>query len=417
MSFERAHSATSRADQTTVRRANLGVVLQQIAAGEPRSRARVAAETGLTRGTVSSLVAELIELDLLRETGEEEHSGRVGRPAQTIELGDRVVAIGLEVNVDYLAVCVEDLTGTVRFERRVYTDNRSSAPGPVFDRLARMAEEAFAAIEAEDLVFAGAGLALPGLVEAQTGTLLRAPNLGWSEMPAADELAARIPRLSVRVDNEANLAALAEHWQGAARGLDTFVGVFGDVGVGGGVFVDGELFRGAHGYGGELGHVTVDPDGPRCNCGATGCLETFIGQEAIARRAGMPSAGGHARNLTDELVRLAGERDPAVLQSLSEASRYLGIGLASAVNLFDVDVVVLGGSFGPLAPWLVDGVRTVLADRVLSSAWSGCDVRASEFGEDAAVRGAAAMILMSVLAEPWLVAERPRALREKVSLT
>ena len=130
MSFERAQGATSRADQTTVRRANLGVVLQQIATGAPRSRARVAAETGLTRGTVSSLVGELIELDLLRETGEGDHSGRVGRPAQTLELGDRIVAVGLEVNVDYLAVCVEDLTGTIRHERHVHTDNRRSRPGP-----------------------------------------------------------------------------------------------------------------------------------------------------------------------------------------------------------------------------------------------------------------------------------------------
>ena len=139
MSFERAHNASLRADQTTVRRANLGVVLQQIAGGAPRSRARVAAETGLTRGTVSSLVGELIELDLLRETGEDARSGRVGRPAQTLELGDRVVAIGLEVNVDYLAVCVEDLKGTVRYEQRVHTDNRRSRPGPVLSRLARMA--------------------------------------------------------------------------------------------------------------------------------------------------------------------------------------------------------------------------------------------------------------------------------------
>ena len=138
--------ASSRADQTTVRRANLGVVLKQIAAGEPRSRARVAAETGLTQGTVSSLVGELIELDLLRETGEDEHVGRVGRPAQTLELGDRIVAIGLEVNVDYLAVCVEDLTGVIRYERRVHTDNRRSSPRPVLNRLARMAGEALEAV-------------------------------------------------------------------------------------------------------------------------------------------------------------------------------------------------------------------------------------------------------------------------------
>ncbi len=416
MSFERAHNATSRADQTTVRRANLGVVLQQIAGGEPRSRARVAAETGLTRGTVSSLVGELIDLDLLRETGEDERSGRVGRPAHTLELGDRIVSIGLEVNVDYLAVCVEDLTGAVRYERRLYSDNRRSSPGPVLDRLGDMARQALEAIDVESLLPAGVGVALPGLVEAQTGMLLRAPNLGWSEIPVAEELTARIGRVPVRVENESNLAAVGEHWQGAARGLDNFICVFGEVGVGAGIFIDGELFRGAHGYGGEFGHITVDSSGPLCGCGATGCLETFVGQEAIAERAGIPAdAGGRTRSITEELVRRAGERDPAVLQSLAEAGRHLGVGLASAVNLFDVDAVVLGGCFGPLAPWLVDDVRSVLANRVLSSAWSGCEVRASEFGEDAAVRGAAALTLMSVLAEPWIVAERTGALREAVS--
>jgi len=416
MSFERAGNAPSRSDQTTVRRANLGVVLQQIAGGEPRSRARVAADTGLTRGTVSSLVGELIELDLLRETGEDERSGRAGRPGQTLELGDRIVAIGLEVNVDYLAVCVEDLTGTIRYERRVHTDNRRSSPGPVLNRLARMAEKALAAIEAENLVPVGAAVALPGLVEAQTGTLLRAPNLGWSEIPVADVIAARLPGLPVRVDNEANLAALAEHWQGVARDLENFVCVFGEVGVGGGIFIGGELFRGAHGYGGEFGHITVDPEGPLCKCGSAGCLETYVGLEALARRAGIAvSGGGRTRSVTRELVRRAEQGDPAVLESLAEAGRYLGIGLASAVNLFDVGVVVLGGCLGPLAPWLAADVRRVLGERVLSAAWSGCEVRASEFGEGAAVRGAAALTLMSVLAEPWLVAERTGVLRERVS--
>jgi predicted NBD/HSP70 family sugar kinase len=414
VSFERAQAATSRADQTTVRRANLGIVLQQIAAGEPRSRARVAAETGLTRGTVSSLVGELLDLDLLRETGEDEHAGRVGRPAQTLQLGDRIVAIGLEVNVDYLAVCVEDLTGTIRHERHVYTDNRRSRPGPVLARLARMAEEALEVIAADGSTVVGVAVAVPGVVEAQTGTLLRAPNLGWSELPIAEEVGRRLPGLSVRADNEANLAAVAEHWQGAGRDLENFICVFGEVGVGGGIFVGGELFRGAHGYGGELGHVIVDPSGPPCNCGSLGCLETFVGQEAIARRAGIDAGSGRSRNLTRELVRRAEAGDDAVLQSLAETGRYLGIGLASAVNLLDLDVVVLGGCFGPLAPWLADDVRVFLQERVLSAAWSGCEVRASEFGEGAAVRGAAALVLRSVLAEPWLVAERSTR-RMKVS--
>jgi predicted NBD/HSP70 family sugar kinase len=415
MSFERAQSAGSRADQTTVRRANLGIVLQQIAAGEPRSRARVAAETGLTRGTVSSLVGELIELDLLRESDGDSRSGRVGRPGQALELADRVVAIGLEVNVDYLAVCVEDITGTVRLERRVHAANRSSSHGPVLKRLARMAAEALAEAEAQSLLPVGAVVAVPGLVEERTGRLLRAPNLGWTDIALADELAAHLPGLPVRADNEASLAALFEHWQGVAQGVDDFVCVFGEVGVGGGIFVGGELFRGAHGYGAELGHLSVDPDGPPCKCGARGCLETFAGQEAIAMRAGLDISEGGTRNLTDELVSRAAGGDASVLRSLSDAGRYLGMGLASAVNLFDVDVVVLGGCFGPLAPWLRSEVQAVLDERVLSTGWSRCEVRVSESGEGAAVRGAAALTLMSVLAEPWLVAELPALRREGVS--
>ncbi len=405
MSFERAGNAPSRFDQTTVRRANLGVVLQQIAAGEPRSRARVAAETGLTRGTVSSLVGELIELDLLRETGEDERSGRVGRPGQVLELDDRIVAVGLEVNVDYLAVCVEDLRGTIRYEEHVHVDNRRSSHRPVLNRLARMAQEAFAMIDEQDLVSAGVAVALPGLVDPESGTLLRAPNLEWSEVPVASEVSAKLGGLDVRVGNEANLAAIAEHWQGAARGHDNFICVFGEVGVGAGIFNGGDLFQGAHGFGAELGHITVDPDGLPCKCGSTGCLETIVGQEAIARRAGIDVDGqGGVRNVTRELVRRAEGGDRAVVASLAEAGRYLGIGLASAVNLFDVDAIILGGCLGALTPWLADDVRTLLRERVLSSAWSMCEVRASELGDEAAVRGAAASLLGPVLADPWLVA-------------
>lgn len=416
MSFERAGNGPSRSDQTTVRRANLGVVLQQIAGGEPRSRARVAAETGLTRGTVSSLVSELIELDLLRETGEDQRSGRAGRPGLALELNDRVVAVGLEVNVDYLAVCVEDLAGNVRYEKHVHTDNRLSAPGPVLSRLARLARGAEDVIATEDLVSAGTAVALPGLVAAESGTLLRAPNLGWLDIPVADEISSRLEGVPVRADNEANLAALAEHWQGVARGLDNFICVFAEVGVGAGIFIGGDLFRGSHGFGAELGHITVDPGGLPCQCGAIGCLETIVGQEAIARRAGIcEDDKRRARNVTRELVRRAEQGDRATLASLSEAGRALGIGLASAVNLFDVDAVVLAGCLGPLAPWLVADVREALGVRVLSSGWTGCEVLVSEFGEGAAVRGAAALTLRSVLAEPWLVAERSNSLRERVS--
>ncbi len=410
MSFAIGRSSPSRADQTTVRRANLGVVLSHVAAHGPCSRARVAAETGLTRGTVSSLVAELLELGLVRESGRVEAVPRIGRPAQPLELADTAVAVGLEVNVDYLAVAVEDLTGRVRWERRVFAENRGSAPGPVLDRLARMARQAIAEAERSGLLVVGLAVAVPGLVELPSGTLLRAPNLGWTRVRVVDELRARVPGLPVRVENEANLAALAEHWQGAARDVGDFIHVFGEVGVGAGIFVGGELYRGAHGFGGEFGHVTVERGGLPCACGSRGCLETLVGQEAIARRAGVElRAGGRTSGLTAELLRRAEARDERVLAALREAGGTLGVALASAVNLFDLDAVVLGGCFGTLSRWLAPHVEEALRTRVLSAEWSACALRPSAIGELAAARGAAALTLRGVLGAPWLVSERRRA--------
>ena len=406
MTFDRG--AALAADQTTVRRANLGVVLRHVASAGSRSRAQIAAGTGLTRGTVSSLVMELIEFGLLRETGRTTSPGGVGRPGLALELADVVVGVGLEVNVDYVAVSVEDLTGAVRYERRAYRDNRGSAPGPVLDRLARTARAAVDAAAREGLRPIGVSVAVPGLVEEVSGTVVFAPNLGWENLRVGVELASRL-ELPVHVENESNLAALAEHWIGAAAGIDDFVCVFGEVGVGGGVVLGGRLFRGSHGFGGEFGHVSVDPTGLRCACGSRGCVETLVGEEAIARAAGVSPSTGRSRSLTDEIVRRAESGTPRVLEALADTGRWLGIALASTFNVLDVQAVVLGGCFGPLSPWLVADVRRTLEERSLAARSGTFEVLSSAFGDGAAVRGAAALSLHRVLDQPWTVPSPGRA--------
>ena len=402
MTFD--HGAALPADQSTVRRANLGVVLRHVAAAGSRSRAQIATETGLTRGTVSSLVTELIDLDLLRETGEVTSPRGVGRPGVALELADVIVGVGLEVNVDYVAVSVEDLQGAVRYERRAYRDNRGSAPAPILDRLAQAARAALDAAAREGLRTSGISVAVPGLVEESSGTVVFAPNLGWEGVPVASELEARLG-LPVHVENESNLAALAEHWTGAAVGIDDFVYVFGEVGVGGGVVLGGRLFRGSHGFGGEFGHVTVDADGRLCACGSRGCVETVAGQEAIARAAGIEPTTGRTRGVTSELVRRAEAGSPQVLGALQDAGRALGIALASTFNVLDLQAVVLGGCFGPLSPWLVEEVCATLEERSLAARSGSFAVLPSAFGEGAAVRGAAALSLRRVLDAPWAVGE------------
>ena len=383
-----------------MRRHNLGVVLRHVADHGPRSRAAIAQETGLNKTTVSSLVGELIEFGLVRET-EVEMRGTVGRPALPVELsGRRVVGLGLELGVDFLAVRAADLTGDARHHMLVTADNRGRRVDDVLDDLARLASDALAAIREQDLLTAGAVIALPGLVDSD-GRLLVAPNLGWTGVSVPELLAERLgrPPFPIQAENEANLGALAELWEGAGREFSDFIYVSGELGVGAGIIIAGELFRGAHGFGGELGHTTVEPEGELCACGNRGCLETRVALGALLRAAGLEPG---AR--VDELAERAEDGDERVLRTLADAGRWLGIAVASAANLLNPRGVVVGGYFATLGPWLLPGLRQELDAHVLAAEWDAPRVVTSALGADAAVRGASALALRRVFADPGLVA-------------
>jgi predicted NBD/HSP70 family sugar kinase len=406
MEASRPEPATQRA----LRRRNLGLVLRNVADQGPRSRATIALETGLNKSTVSSLVGELIDLGLLLERGALRR-GTVGRPGLVVDVSrDGVVALGLEINVDYLAVQATDLTGGSRHRWLEAADNRGSRATTVIDRLARLAKAALAGVHSQGLRPIGATVALPGLVEVERGALLVAPNLGWNDVPVVDLLRDRLDAdgLPVDADNEANLGALAELWEGAGAGLSDFMYVSGEIGVGAGLVIGGELFRGYRGFGGEFGHVTVEPRGRACACGSRGCLETRAGLEALLKTAGLENetatTTGSGRPVA-ELVRRARGGDKAARKALAEAGGWLGIALGSAVNLLSPQAVVLGGFFAPIAEWLRPAVDRELASRVVGARWSVPAVLASTLGPEAAVRGAAALSLHRVLGDPGRVAD------------
>jgi len=394
------------ANQRAVRRHNLGVVLRHVSDHGPRSRATIALETGLNKTTVSSLVTELIGLDLLVERGLEQR-GTVGRPGQVVELsGSGVVALGLEINVDYLAVRALDLTGADRHRGLDVRDNRSVPVDEVLDRLGELASDALDAVRAEGLRPVGATVALPGLIDASRGSLLIAPNLGWNDVAVVGDLDDRLsgPSFPLAAENEANLAALAELWEGTARGFSDVLYVSGEIGVGAGIIVGGELFRGAQGFGGEFGHMTLDPDGRPCACGSHGCLETVAGLEALLDMAGLePGDAATTAGSGEPVAVLAGRAragDEKALEALHEGGRWLGIAIASAANLLNFQAVVLGGFFGQLSTWLAAPITRELETRVLASDWAVPRLLPSTLGPEAAVRGAAAQSLRRVLADP-----------------
>ena len=366
-------ASSSPVRQSSVRAHNLALVLQTVANSADRpSRATISGRTGLTRATVSALVDDLIAGGLLTELDPAPRAG-AGRPAAGLALApDGPAGLGLEINVDYLAACVLDLTGTVRRRFVTHADHRAVPPATALAELGELAATALAAAAADGLRPAGAALAVPGLVTA-SGLVRVAPNLSWQDVdvPALLRQVPALAGLPVTVDNEANLAALGELRAGG--GDPTFLYLSGEVGIGAGLVLDGALYRGARGWSGEIGHVTVYPDGPPCPCGANGCLEQYAGQEAVAA-------------------------DPAL------AAAALGIALAAVVNLLDIEVIVLGGSYAPAFDRLRKGIEAELKRRVLTADLAPVTLRPAILGADAAMLGAADTVVRAVRDNPaaWL---------------
>lgn len=395
MRDDRAATAP-RIELGTIRRESLGAVLGEIAASGPRSRTTLARRLGFNPSTVSNLVSELVAYGLLEEMAEDENPGKVGRPAQLLRLrGWAFGAIGIEANVDYLAVCLRSLDGEVRHQERIDVDREERPLEETSAAVADLARRAFDHARQQSISVHEVTLALPGLVNAEAGRLEFAPNTGWRDLDAATLLADRFPNIAVGVDNEANLAVLAERWDGPLTARDTAICVTGSVGIGAGVLLHGSLLRGAHGFAGELGHVVVDPKGPLCRCGGKGCLETFAGKRALLGSSGAGS--------TSELRSLLCEGNQQAAAAVTAAGEALGIALASTIQLLDPRIVVVGGFLGPLLPWLAPAVTERANEQAAVAGRPISPVIASELGEWAAVRGAATHGLQRLLADPRLV--------------
>jgi predicted NBD/HSP70 family sugar kinase len=387
---------TPGARQATLRRHNLRLVLREVLESSvPPSRADIAVRTGLTRATVSALVDRLVAAGMLSELPPVTGRG-AGRPAVPLVAGGTFAAIGLEINVSYLGGRAVDLAGRTLVERLEVHDFHQSSPSKALDLLASMARDILDEVTARDIRVVGAGVALPGIVDRDLGTLRLAPNLGWRDVQLAD-LLTRAPFSSLNVvelANEANLAAWAEACA-HPKPRPSFLYVSGEVGVGCGLVYEGQVFQGRRGWSGELGHTTVEPDGPPCPCGSRGCLERYAGRDAV-----MAGAGLDPLTPVERLLALLERGSAPAREAVDRAGWALGVALANAVNLVDIDEVVLGGFYAPLTERLAPAVADQLETRVLSAAWSRPRVRPLASGQQAAMTGAALSVLQSLLDDP-----------------
>lgn len=379
---------------------NLSLVLRHVLASTGNvSRADIAARTGITRATVSRLVDELIRSGLVTELAPAPDSGR-GRPAVRLcPREGRALALGMEVNVSSLDVRLVDLSGTSVAELTTEGDFAGSDPAHTMEQLSDLAHVLMDESLPPDALFLGSGLALPGLVSPQT--LALAPNLGWRDISLANLLAPLKDFEPVIVANEADLAAyaVARPRPGVPDGPTSFIYVSGEVGIGAGIIVDHEPLAGAHGWSGEIGHICVDPSGPLCSCGATGCLEAYLGRRALARLAQLPRDDSPI----DVVIAAQNGLAPAT-QALEDGGHALGRALAAVINTVDIPLVILGGNVAQIAGPLLATTRSELEARVLQSAWSHPEIRVVEHSEHLAALGAAHRVLQRLVDDPlaWI---------------
>ncbi len=409
------------ADQAWVRRMNRAIVLETVRAHRTLSRARLATETGLNPSTISNIIGELIQEDLIRET--DLVQAATGRPGRLLELNPSGgCAMGVEINVDYLSVILTDFAANVLWRRRE-ASRPEDGQQAIMQQVLLLAKEAEAVGAGQGLRLLGIGVGVPGLVDAHSGLLRFAPNLGWRDVPILGILDASFS-CPIYVENEANAAALGEHFFGAARDAKNFIYLSAGVGLGSGIVIQGNLFRGEFGYAGEAGHMTLDVNGELCACGNRGCWETFVGPRAVERRVRRSLAEGQASSLQDlaagdlekivfmDVVKAAMDNDPAALSAIQDVGHYLGVGVASLVNLFNPEMIVLGGALNLASSIIVDEVQRVISARTLKPGLESLQIIPSVLGLDACVMGAVALVLDDILREPlfetWMPVQRSK---------
>jgi predicted NBD/HSP70 family sugar kinase len=386
----------------TVRRANLSAILREIHGRGPLSRSELVARTGLTRSAIRGLLGEFILADLVTEE-RSAPAGSPGRPSPLVRpRPTAAVALGLEIAVDSLAVALVGLGGEtlehVRVDRprgHLTVDEIVIDLQELIGRLTRL--------PASRAALVGIGVAVVGVVRRTDGFVSTAPNLGWRDVPLGEMLAKSLDLGSpIHVANEADLGAIIELRRGAARGADNVLYIQGEVGVGAGIIVEGQPLTGAAGYAGEVGHMPVNANGVACRCGSIGCWETEIGEGALLTLAGRSPDGG--RDAVDAVIADAAAGSPQALQALDTVGRSLGMGTAGLVNMLNPRVVVMGGLFSRIYPFIADRIESQLDRYALAAPRALVRVAPAALGVEATLLGAAEFAFEPFLADPaaWL---------------
>ena len=385
-----------------LRRGNRATVLRRLYFDGPVSRLDLAASTGLSPATVGNVISELIRDRVVIETGQLDSDG--GRPAVLVTVNPaHAGVIGVDVGETGAAIELFDLTlhklGAVEKPLRLPRES----PGSLVALIAKGVDELIreAGIPVRHLL--GIGVGVPGVVVHDGEEYVHAPSLGWDKIPLLQLMAAALPA-PVMLDNGAKTMGRAELWFGACRDARHLAVVLLGTGVGAALFNDGALYRGSTSSAGEWGHTSVMVGGRQCRCGASGCLEAYVGAEAIlerwAQRTRKPlrDKKDQQRRMQD-LLDAARSSKPAA-EVLDETAEFIGAGVANLVNLFNPECIVIGGWVGQLiGPRLLPRIREIAAARALRYPFSRVAIELGRLGPDAVAMGAATLVVERFLAD------------------
>lgn len=381
-----------------VRQFNLSIVLRMLHFSGSVSRSQLASVSGLNRSTISDLVTELTDLGLATETdGVSKSSG--GRPSHVVSASDNVVAFAVNPDIDATTIGVVTLGGRVLQKKRIFTRLQPSADQAI--EIAAAAIQEMRAGFSSEVMIAGIGVAIPGQVRLADGVVRHAPHLNWVEAPFGSKLA-QLTGLPVFLDNDASLGCMAEYNFGAARGFNDVVYVFaGSGGIGGGAIVNGRQLRGAAGYAGELGHVRIADNKSSDYSGLAGTIESLVKRDDLLEVFMLDIA-------TDD--ELAGEiyavrqaqtnRAKQASKLLSRQIEALALGIASFVNIFNPQIVVLAGFLASLFDHDKERVIRILKEHALDASSESVIIRNGELGSDLLMVGAAELPFAKLLERP-----------------
>lgn len=389
------------ANQKSLRRRNLGTVLRHVHRAGRISRARLTTVTHLNRSTVGTLVADLAARGLVEE-GEAVGRGTPGRPSPLVQpRPDGPIVVAVDIAVATLSFAVAGIGGGLDHHVRMDRPPDRRTPEATVADLVELTRRVLDELPGDRRVL-GVGVAVAGMVRMHDGFVHVAPNLGWHDLPLGQMLTEGLGgSIPVAVGNDADLGALAENTRGAGVGVDDMIYVASEVGVGGGIIVEGRPLSGAAGYAGEIGHIVVNPDGVECRCGARGCLESETGEWALLRMLGRSST--NEREAVDAVLAEAADGDPDARAALATIGTSLGIGLSGLANVFNPNRIVLGGFFGRAYPYLADAVAAELDVHTQAPSRAMVNVVPAQLGEDSSLIGAVELALAPVLADPTLV--------------